>query len=119
MKDAATVERRATGPKGSWRSSLANALRLRQTILERQPRPDDGAALLACDHDRAAILSVLEEPPEPIMEALALGAGGGAAGAMAQTARGGFVLLREPGRSGPRAIPAGAAGMTPLLWRDA
>jgi Immunity protein 49 len=119
MTDTATIERHDTGPKQSWRSSLVNARRLRSTILERRPRSDDGAALLDCDRDCAAILSVLEEAPEKIMEALALGAGGGAAGAMAQSARGGFVLLRQPGRSGPRTIPAGAAGMTPLLWRDA
>jgi hypothetical protein len=114
------IERHDTGPPDSWRSSRANTKRLRDAILARQPRAADGAALLACDRDCAAVLSVLDESIEAIARALAQGTGAGAAGAMAQAAGdGGFVLLREPESSGPRVMPAGAADMTPLLWRDA
>jgi hypothetical protein len=113
------IERHDTGPRDSWRSSLANAARLRETILARQPRAADGAALLACERDRAAVLSVLGESNDAIARALALGAGAGAAGAMAQAEHDGFVLLREPETNAPRVMPTGAADMTPLLWRDA
>jgi hypothetical protein len=119
MSDGAVIERHDAGRPEDWAPSLDNARTLRRTILERTPRPSDGMELLAADRDRAGLLAMLGSPDTEVAEAIALGAGAGAAGAMAQAAAQGAVLLREPGSGGPRVIPAGEAGMNPLLWRDA
>jgi hypothetical protein len=112
------IERHDTGPPAPWRASLDNAQRLRAAIMERAPRPSDGADLLACDRTGVALLALLDARPSEIAQACALAAGAGAAAALGQAAEGGAVLLGEPGIP-PRRIPAGPAGMTPTLWRDA
>jgi hypothetical protein len=113
------IDRHDAGPRASWEATLALTQEQRATILARRPRADDGRALLVCDLERAALMSMLGRPCDEVADTMARGAGGGAAGAMAQAARDGAVLLREPAADAPRVIPVGDAAMTPLMWRDA
>jgi hypothetical protein len=109
------IPRHDVGPLEPWRGSLASNAQLANVIETRTPTPDDGADLLACYRDRAALASLFDDASGERDDAVARAAAAAHAAALAQTHDSGWIEVARDGAAVQRS-PAGSSALTPGLW---
>src|SRR5689334_4444976 len=117
MREGPRVERAAPGSPDEWRGSLETNEELLGVILGREPLPDDGAELLECLRDRAAITALFRDTVATRDAAVAAAAASGHAAALAQSRSDGWIEVMVEGTS--RRFPTGSRALTPGLWLHA